>query len=118
MIDRDTVMALASEAGFGSMLPALAGLPQTWVGADADRLQRFAALIEKKAAEAEREKLNDAMDTFWTMLKECETSADNRDDRVLKHCVEGWYSQYARITGGEIKEPRWIERARGTGGEG
>ncbi|GEM_PF-4174144 len=85
MIDRDTVMKLASEAGFGSMLPALQGLPQTWVGADADRLQRFATLIEQKAAEAERE----------ACAQLCE--AQHEEDRP------GDYAYYirARGTGGE-----------------
>ena len=112
MIDRETAMELASDAGFGRMLPAEPGLPQTWVGADADKLQRFAA------AGAEADKLKYVMSSFWTMLMECESTADNNNDPILKHWVECWRNQYARITGSEISPPRWIVRARGTGGAG
>jgi hypothetical protein len=118
MIDRDTAIALAKQAGaLRFSHPYRDEESDSWA-ASTDNIERFARLIEQRAAETEREKLDDAMDSFWTMLKECETNADNNDDRVLKHWVEAWHSQYARIMGREIKEPRWIERARGTGGEG
>jgi hypothetical protein len=49
------------------------------------------------------------LSSFWMMLGECETRADNDDDRVLKHQVAQWYQQWNRITG-DTKEPRWVER--------
>lgn len=49
------------------------------------------------------------METFWTMLRECECHADNEDDRVLKHWVEAWYMQWNRVTGLN-QQPIWITR--------
>lgn len=53
-------------------------------------------------------KQQDIMDSFWTMMKECETNADNDEDRVLKIQVEGWYRQYNTVTGFDLK-PRWMK---------
>ena len=44
--------------------------------------------------------------SFWTMLQECERSADDRNDPVLKEWVSQWYGQWNRITG-DKKAPRW-----------
>lgn len=46
------------------------------------------------------------MNSFWSMLKECESKADNDNDVVLKHWVEQWYQQWNRIQGGD-QIPRW-----------
>lgn len=48
----------------------------------------------------------DVIDSFWTMLQELETQANNEDDRLLKHQVEGWYRQWNRMTG-DTKTARW-----------
>jgi len=45
--------------------------------------------------------------SFWTMLQECESKADNENDLVLKHQVNGWYQQWNRVTG-DHKKPRWM----------
>ena len=52
---------------------------------------------------------NGVMETFWTMLRECETKADCDDDRVLVHWVEAWYKQWNRVTG-DNKQPVWVTR--------
>lgn len=51
--------------------------------------------------------------TFWTMLKEAESKADNDDDLLLKHWVEQWFGQWNRITGGDA-QPTWVTRAAAT----
>ena len=47
--------------------------------------------------------------SFWLMLRECENSADNDNNPVLKHQVEGLYKQWNRITGQE-HVPAWEAR--------
>lgn len=51
----------------------------------------------------------DFISSFWTLLQEAETKADNDDDKVLKHWVEQFYHQWNRVTGSDQK-PRWIRR--------
>ena len=51
-------------------------------------------------------KQTDFISSFWTMLKECETKADNENDPVLKHWVEGWYRQWNEVTGSNLS-PLW-----------
>lgn len=50
----------------------------------------------------------DLIDSFWTMLQELEDHANNEDDRVLKHQVEGWYRQWNRMTNSN-QSPRWTK---------
>ena len=52
---------------------------------------------------------HDIISSFWTMMTELETQANNTDDRVLKHQVEGWYRQWNRMTG-DNKSPRWVSK--------
>lgn len=52
------------------------------------------------------EEQENVLGSFWTMLQECETHANNCDDRVLKHWVGQWYDQWNRVTGGD-KNPIW-----------
>lgn len=47
--------------------------------------------------------------SFWAMLRECEAQAENNDDRMLKHQVEGYYRQWNLMTGND-QVPRWIKR--------
>lgn len=60
----DEIIAMAQEAGLGTLLPAeMAGstlLPATWVGADQRKLERFAALVAAKEREAWRASLEPA----------------------------------------------------------
>ncbi len=42
-------------------------------------------------------------------MTELETQANNTDDGVLKHQVEGWYRQWNRMTG-DNKSPRWVSK--------
>lgn len=53
-----------------------------------------------KIPEAEQE---GALSSFWTMLQECESNADNENNPVLKHWVSQWYEQWNRITGDSIE---------------
>ena len=46
------------------------------------------------------------MDTFWSMLMECESQALNDNDPVLKHHVSQYFKQWNRITGNN-NVPRW-----------
>lgn len=39
------------------------------------------------------------IDSFWLMLKECESKAEQNNDAVLKHWVNKWREQYNRIIG-------------------
>jgi len=54
---------------------------------------------------------DNVMNSFWTMLRECETSAENSDDLILKRWVEQWYQQFSRISGLEFK-PSWLQSNR------
>ncbi len=54
------------------------------------------------------------LSSFWTMMKECESQADNENDAVLKHQVAGWHRQWNRITG-DSSEPIWERRAKDLG---
>ena len=73
---RDEIIAMAADAGFGTLLPAeMAGstlLPATWVGADQRKLERFAALVAAKEREA------------------CALVAEDDDHEVS---VRGYYAQ-------------------------
>lgn len=48
----------------------------------------------------------DVISSFWTMLKECESKAEENNDPVLKHWVKSWHKQWNEITGADQK-PRW-----------
>jgi acyl carrier protein len=41
----------------------------------------------------------DVISSFWTMLGELRSQADNNDDTILKVQVEGWYRQWNEMTG-------------------
>lgn len=49
------------------------------------------------------------METFWTMMRECESKADCDNDPLLKHWVEQWFKQWSRVTGRECY-PIWVSR--------
>lgn len=51
---------------------------------------------------------HDIIHSFWIMMRECESTANNNDDRVLKVQVEGWYKQWNRMTGDD-KKPAWMK---------
>lgn len=53
----------------------------------------------------------DIIGSFWSMLRECEGRADDNDDRVLKHQVEGYYRQWNEMTN-MTHEPIWVRRAK------
>lgn len=46
------------------------------------------------------------IESFWTMLQECESKAAENNDPVLRLWVEQWYSQWNRITG-DSKVAKW-----------
>ena len=46
--------------------------------------------------------------SFWTMLKELESLANNTNDATLSTMVEGWYRQWNTVTG-DTKKPRWLK---------
>lgn len=54
-MNREEILKMACESGFGSILHAEKDLPRTWVGVEPDRLIRFASLVAAKAAQDERE---------------------------------------------------------------
>lgn len=47
--------------------------------------------------------------SFWTMLRENESRADDKKDTILMAWVEGWYRQWNEVTG-DNKKPAWISR--------
>lgn len=49
------------------------------------------------------------MSSFWTMLRECDSKADEDNDPILKLWVSQWYNQYNRICGTNAK-PTWVVR--------
>ena len=59
-----------------------------------------------KIPSAEQEGL---LSSFWMMLRECESRADNKNEPLLKHQVAQWYEQWNRITG-DTKQPGWVSR--------
>ena len=48
----------------------------------------------------------DVISSFWTMMQELESHANNDNNPVLKHQVDGWYRQWNRMTG-DTKVARW-----------
>jgi hypothetical protein len=53
----------------------------------------------------------DFIASFWAMLRECETTADNNNDPILKHMVSGYYRQWNKVAD-DNKEPCWISRSK------
>lgn len=51
----------------------------------------------------------DIIGSFWSMLRELETQADNENAVLLKRQVEGWYHQWNKMTSSE-RQPLWITR--------
>ena len=51
------------------------------------------------------------MGSFWTMMLELESKANNDDDRLLKHFVEGYFRQWNLIMK-DNKEPVWVRRSK------
>lgn len=47
---------------------------------------------------------------YWMMLRECESKADDDNDPVLRHQVEGFYRLWNRVQGSSLW-PIWVERA-------
>ena len=59
-----------------------------------------------------KEEFSNIMDCFWIMLRECETSAHNEGDPVLKHWVEGFYEQWNAMQvapASNLRKPCWKE---------
>ena len=52
-----------------------------------------------------KEEQANMISSFWSMLRELESHAENNLD---KHFVEGYYRQWNRVTG-DNKKPRWLE---------
>jgi len=52
---------------------------------------------------------DDVMTSFWIMMKECESNADNTNDALGKKWVEGWFKQWNDLTG-QSHEPSWVIR--------
>ena len=48
------------------------------------------------------------MDNYWTMMQECESNAEDKNDAVLKHWVEQWYTLWNRLNKTVLK-PRWVK---------
>jgi hypothetical protein len=49
----------------------------------------------------------DIIASFWSMLRELETQADNEGSALAKHFVEAYYRQWNEMTG-DNKSPRWV----------
>lgn len=72
----------------------------TWFGGHRETITKA---MRESVAEPTRE---DLLHSFWFMLGECESKADETDDRLLKHLVEGYYRQWNKANGDD-KQPRW-----------
>jgi len=51
----------------------------------------------------------DVISSYWIMMSELMTQADNENDEVLKVLVEGFFRQWNRMTGDD-KKPIWRTR--------
>ena len=49
------------------------------------------------------------MASFWSMLRELESQADDKNRELEKHQVEGYYRQWNKIMD-DNKEPYWVTR--------
>lgn len=56
---------------------------------------------------------DNVLHSFWVLLREAETQADNDNNPLLKHQVEGFYRQWNALNGSAI-EPHWVTRAART----
>lgn len=97
--------------GHGSLIPRWQAIEQMEAYVDADRATRPAPPAMDGGEDArwlaERENVQHS---FWILLGEAESQADNNDDRLLKYQVEGFYRQWNALRGSSIV-PRWVERA-------
>jgi hypothetical protein len=50
------------------------------------------------------------MGTFWSMMMELETQADNENNTLSKHFVEGYFRQWNDLCDDD-KVPVWIRRS-------
>mgnify|MGYP000432074084 CR=1 FL=1 len=50
----------------------------------------------------------DVIGSFWYMMRELETVAEDNSDGILMIQVEGFYRQWNEMTG-DNKSPRWIK---------
>lgn len=48
----------------------------------------------------------DVISSYWTMLRELESKAEDSNDRILMVQVEGFYRLWNKMTG-DNKSPRW-----------
>ena len=48
----------------------------------------------------------DVIGSYWIMLRELESKAEDANDRILMIQVEGFYRQWNEMTG-DNKSPRW-----------
>lgn len=53
---------------------------------------------------------DNVLHSFWVLLGAAETRADNDNDPLLKHQVEGFYRQWNALNGTTLN-PRWVSRA-------
>ena len=52
----------------------------------------------------------EVMASFWAMMMQLETQADNTESRFDQHFVEGYFRQWNSIMN-DTKEPAWVRRA-------
>ena len=60
-----------------------------------------------------RKEQANVMESFWVMLRTCELQADDENDPLLKHRVEGLCNLWNSLTGHDHKLA-WIRRAENT----
>lgn len=53
---------------------------------------------------------DNVLHSFLVLLGEAEAQADNDNDPLLRHQVEGFYRQWNALNGSAL-EPRWVTRA-------
>ena len=49
------------------------------------------------------------LESFWSMLQECETQAEINNDLILKHLVTQWYNQWNEAVDTDLM-PIWAVR--------
>lgn len=51
------------------------------------------------------------MSSFWAMMKQLETQADNSNNAFEKHTVESYFEQWNELMT-DTAEPSWVHRAK------
>ena len=75
-----------------------------------DKAMQLLEDYENMTGNSSASEADNVLHSFWVLLGEAETQADNDNNPLLKHQVEGFYRQWNTLNGSAL-EPRWMTRA-------